>query len=92
VPQYEDLIVPILKHYGIDILGWIQPERPKFGLLRFCDKSGAIELDGVYLKLYLYHGSKQMEIYNNSLANPDSLEKLRTTLADQRRAINCVSV
>lgn len=81
----------ILKDYGIDIFSWINPERPKFGMFRFCGKSGAIELDGAHLRIYLYYDVGKMEIYNSSLVNPNSLEKLRAILADQRRAISCVS-
>lgn len=99
VSQSEDLIMSILKDCGIEfvkpIFRWTGI-KPKFEMFRFHGKSGAIELDGIHLRIYLYYTAPlaynpgKMEIYNSSLANPDSLEKLRATLADQKQAISCV--
>ena len=79
----EAIISYFFEKQGIPSIRWHAHSGPfSIGFFGFYNKSGAIEIEDTYLKVYLYFGPNTMEVFNGCLKDPDSLKKLRVILMD----------
>lgn len=80
----EMILSSFFEQCGASKISW---NTQGFGIFHLVNKRGAVELETITLKVYLYYDTKTMEIFNGCLADPDSLDKLRAILVDRKREI-----